>query len=88
MVRNYKHLPLCSEGSALSGRRGRAWAGVVSTHMGGRLWARLLSGGSWTRVSSHLSQGVSISPRGPLSAHVFGNEAWLHSEAQTPDNYQ
>ena len=59
---------------------GREWSAPT--------WARLLSGGSWTRVSSHLSQGVSISPRGPLSAHVFGNEAWLHSEAQTPDNYQ
>ena len=28
--------------------------------------------------------GVSISPRGPLSAPVVGNEAWLHRETQTP----
>ena len=28
--------------------------------------------------------GVSISLRGPLSAHVVGKEAWLLRETQTP----
>ena len=67
----------------MAGEAGRGWDRSRSS-WGGRLWARLLSGGSWPRVSSQLSPGVSISPGGPLSAPVVGNEAWLHRETQTP----
>ena len=67
----------------MAGEAGRGWDRSGSP-WGGRLWARLLSGGSWPRVSSQLSPGVSISPGGPLSAPVVGNEAWLHRETQTP----
>ena len=84
MGKCYQNLPLCSEGSALSGRRGREAVGQVRVPTGGRLWAHLLSSDSWPRVSSQLSPGASISSGGPLSAHVVWKEAWLHRETQTP----
>ena len=68
----------------LSGRRGREGVGQVRVPTGGRLWARLLSGDSWPRVSSLLSLGCVHLSSGTLSAHVVGKEAWLHRETQTP----
>lgn len=67
----------------MAGEAGRGWDRSGSP-WGGRLWACLLSGGSWPHVSSQLSPGVSISPGGPLSAPVVGKEAWLHRETHTP----
>ena len=67
----------------MAGEAGRGWDRSGSP-WGGRLWVHLLSGGSWPRVSSQLSPGVSISPGGPLSAPVVGKEAWLHRETHTP----
>ena len=75
---------MCSEGSALSGRRGREGLGQVRVPMG-----REALGPSpvrWFVATCLLPAlpGVSISLRGPLSAHAVGNEAWLHRETQTP----
>ena len=78
-----QNLPLCSEGSALTGRRGREGLGQVRVPMGRE--ALGLSPVRWFMATCLLPAlpGVSISPRGPLSAPVVGKEAWLHRETQT-----
>lgn len=68
----------------LSGRRGREGLRQVRVPMGRE--ALGLSPVRWFMATCLLPAlpGVSISPRGPLSAPVVGKEAWLHRETHTP----
>ena len=72
----YQNLPVCSEGSALSGWRGRKRGRDRSgSPWGGRLWA--LSPLHWFMAPCLLPALPRCVPlsRGPLSAHVLGKEA-------------